>query len=1046
MSIQVGVRVRPFNSREKERESECIIDMPGNNQTIIKDELGREKKFTFDHSFWSHDGFRTLENGYLEPEDDKYADQKYVFNTVGKQILDNAWLGYHCCLFAYGQTGSGKSYSMVGYGANKGIVPISCDEIFKRIGQNTDKDKTFEVQVSMLEIYNEKVQDLLIKPDKRPPSGLKVRESKVLGIFVDGLSKYPVTSYEQISKKMDEGYNNRTIGSTLMNATSSRAHTIVTIEFRQVTMVAKKRSEKLSMINLVDLAGSERSGSTGATGDRLKEGCNINKSLLILGNVINCLADKAIGKNKNMLPPYRDSALTRILQNALGGNSKTVMICALSPASINYEETLSTLRYADRAKKIQNKAVINESEHDKMVRLLKEENQNLKKMLESLQKKLSGQGGVMGEDDKKAFLELKEEYEANQKMMGDMQKTFEEKLEEARKAEKESIGTQVNISLPHLVVLNEDPQLSHKLKYPLDQPPVYVGRKHGNPTPQIVLSGIGIKPNHAIFIKDEKSDDIILKPNDKDAKNHIFVNGKKITDEGQILKTKDRIIFGTNTILLYMKESKGDDIYAIDWEAAQIELKNEIEKENKKQIEEKEKKNKEELDALKKNLVEEYSKKENEMEEKLKKKAEEYQLQLDEMFLEAERKKIEQDKLNRERMMKEEIEHLEEEKAKKRREAELREKNELKRREQALKNKEFIQANEKLKNNLITIIKKISKIDIINKDLKRKIKLKVAIQKDLIEETSEFNTTANLMIRVENYEEGTVYYWNTETFQNRYDLMKELFNKYNEEELELQNLKKEEDPLWDEGKPLLLGYAFYRLEPVAYLMSNQSTIPIISPEGNIMGSIDVDIIPHDDKGKEFEEVPEIPSELIGQKLLYKVKIIDIKNIPKNFSANLKVEYQSFYDHSIISTKIYNEKAEFNKCKDEKANIEINEEFEHKIDFLTNEDIYYLENEKLCFKIYASEQIEKKGKTPIEEILKNIKEDDDLKQKLPVNINISKNNGLENKDILDLNIIYKDDKNLKNKNNNNQNNLNNNINNTGGNAHNRKGKKRGCSIF
>ena len=1045
MSIQVGVRVRPFNSREKERESECIIDMPGNNQTIIKDELGREKKFTFDHSFWSHDGFRTLENGYLEPEDDKYADQKYVFNTVGKQILDNAWLGYHCCLFAYGQTGSGKSYSMVGYGANKGIVPISCDEIFKRIGQNTDKDKTFEVQVSMLEIYNEKVQDLLIKPDKRPPSGLKVRESKVLGIFVDGLSKYPVTSYEQISKKMDEGYNNRTIGSTLMNATSSRAHTIVTIEFRQVTMVAKKRSEKLSMINLVDLAGSERSGSTGATGDRLKEGCNINKSLLILGNVINCLADKAIGKNKNMLPPYRDSALTRILQNALGGNSKTVMICALSPASINYEETLSTLRYADRAKKIQNKAVINESEHDKMVRLLKEENQNLKKMLESLQKKLSGQGGVMGEDDKKAFLELKEEYEANQKMMGDMQKTFEEKLEEARKAEKESIGTQVNISLPHLVVLNEDPQLSHKLKYPLDQPPVYVGRKHGNPTPQIVLSGIGIKPNHAIFIKDEKSDDIILKPNDKDAKNHIFVNGKKITDEGQILKTKDRIIFGTNTILLYMKESKGDDIYAIDWEAAQIELKNEIEKENKKQIEEKEKKNKEELDALKKNLVEEYSKKENEMEEKLKKKAEEYQLQLDEMFLEAERKKIEQDKLNRERMMKEEIEHLEEEKAKKRREAELREKNELKRREQALKNKEFIQANEKLKNNLITIIKKISKIDIINKDLKRKIKLKVAIQKDLIEETSEFNTTANLMIRVENYEEGTVYYWNTETFQNRYDLMKELFNKYNEEELELQNLKKEEDPLWDEGKPLLLGYAFYRLEPVAYLMSNQSTIPIISPEGDIMGSIDVDIIPHDDKGKEFEEVPEIPSELIGQKLLYKVKIIDIKNIPKNFSANLKVEYQSFYDHSIISTKIYNEKAEFNKCKDEKANIEINEEFEHKIDFLTNEDIYYLENEKLCFKIYASEQIEKKGKTPIEEILKNIKEDDDLKQKLPVNINISKNNGLENKDI-DWNIIYKDDKNLKNKNNNNQNNLNNNINNTGGNAHNRKGKKRGCSIF
>ena len=1045
MSIQVGVRVRPFNSREKERESECIIEMPGNNQTVIKDELGREKKFTFDHSFWSHDGFRTLENGYLEPEDEKYADQKYVFDTVGKQILDNAWEGYHCCLFAYGQTGSGKSYSMVGYGANKGIVPISCDEIFKRISLNQDKEKTFEVQVSMLEIYNEKVQDLLIKPDKRPPSGLKIRESKVLGIFVDGLSKHPVTSYEQISKKMDEGYNNRTIGSTLMNATSSRAHTIVTVEFKQVTMVAKKRSEKLSMINLVDLAGSERSGSTGATGDRLKEGCNINKSLLILGNVINCLADKAIGKNKNMLPPYRDSALTRILQNALGGNSKTVMICALSPASINYEETLSTLRYADRAKKIQNKAVINESEHDKMVRLLKEENQNLKKMLESLQKKLGGQGGVMLEDDKKEFLELKEQYEANQKMMGDMQKTFEEKLEEARKKENESIGTTVNISLPHLVVLNEDPQLSHKLKYPLDQLPVYVGRKHGNPTPQIVLSGIGIKPNHAVFIKDEKSDDIILKPNDKDAKSHIFVNGKKITDEGQLIKTKDVIIFGTNTILLYMKESKGDDIYDVDWEKAQLELKNEIEKENKKLTEEKEKKNKEELDSLKQHLFEEYSKKENEMEENLKRQVEEYQLQLNEMNKEAERKKLEQEKINKEKKMKEEIEQLEEEKLKKKREAEMREKNEKKKRDEIFKNKNFIQTNEKLKNNLLNILKKISKFEIIINDLKRKINLKVMIQKNFEQESSELDLNSNLMIRVENYEEGTVYYWNLEKFQNRYDQMKELFNKFNEEELELQNIKKEDDPLWDEGKPILLGYAFYRLEPVAYLMSNRSTVPIISPEGDIMGTIDIDVIPHDDKGNEFDEIPELPSELIGQKLTYKVKIIYIQNIPKNFSANLKVEYKTFYDHSISSTKIYNQKAEFNKCINEKNNIVINEEFEHKIDFLTKEDIEYLENENMCLKIYATEQIEKKGRVSMEEVLKNIKEEEELHQPTPKkngNININNNNkiNVNNTLIKDWNVVDKNelDKNAQN-NDPNQNKID-------ANGKPNKKKKKGCVIF
>ena len=155
MSVKVGVRVRPFNSREKERESECIISMI-QNQTKIKDELGQEKTFTFDHSFWSHDGFEATETGYLKAVDDRYADQQYVFNAVGKQILDNAWEGYHCCLFAYGQTGSGKSYSMVGYGVNKGIVPISCEEIFNRIKSNTDPDKSYEVQVSMLEIYNEK--------------------------------------------------------------------------------------------------------------------------------------------------------------------------------------------------------------------------------------------------------------------------------------------------------------------------------------------------------------------------------------------------------------------------------------------------------------------------------------------------------------------------------------------------------------------------------------------------------------------------------------------------------------------------------------------------------------------------------------------------------------------------------------------------------------------------------------------------------------------------------------------------------------------------
>lgn len=299
MSIKVAVRVRPFNSREQ-GDISCISMV--DNSTYIEDPSNHQKKqFTFDHSFWSHDSFITEDNGYLRPvPGGPYCDQEFVFNKLGKSILDNAWDGYNCCLFAYGQTGAGKSYSMVGYGANKGIVPISCEEIFNRIENNTDENKEYEVEVSMLEIYNEKVQDLLIPPNKRNPAGLKIRESKTLGVFVDGLSEHPVGSYKQISDKMDEGYENRTIGSTNMNATSSRAHTIVTIKFKQVTKVGNDNTVKVSNIHLVDLAGSERAGSTGATGERLKEGCNINKSLLVLGNVINVLADKCLVRQYNI--------------------------------------------------------------------------------------------------------------------------------------------------------------------------------------------------------------------------------------------------------------------------------------------------------------------------------------------------------------------------------------------------------------------------------------------------------------------------------------------------------------------------------------------------------------------------------------------------------------------------------------------------------------------------------------------------------------------------------------------------------------------------
>ena len=376
-AVRVAVRCRPFNARERERNATLIISMAGNTTKITDPVSGKVKDYTFDYSYWSHDGFAEREDGYLEATaGSTYADQRAVMQDLGIGVLENAWTGFHSCVFAYGQTGSGKSYSIVGYGANKGIIPQICKTMFDRTAEQTSSDRRFEVEASMMEIYNEKMRDLL---NPKMTDKLKIRETKQLGVYVESLTTTAVKSYAEIERQMEVGAAHRTIGATQMNATSSRAHTIFTITFKQFARNGDKWGETKSVINLVDLAGSERAESTGATGDRLKEGAAINSSLTALGQVITALAEQSGGKKTFV--PFRNSVLTRLLQSALGGNSKTLMVAAISPADINYDETLSTLRYADNAKKIKTVAVKNEDPTARMIRELKEENDKLKALL-----------------------------------------------------------------------------------------------------------------------------------------------------------------------------------------------------------------------------------------------------------------------------------------------------------------------------------------------------------------------------------------------------------------------------------------------------------------------------------------------------------------------------------------------------------------------------------------------------------------------------------------------------------------------------------------
>ncbi|XP_013907759.1 PREDICTED: kinesin-like protein KIF28P [Thamnophis sirtalis] len=380
-SVKVAVRVRPFNQREKDAGSRCVISI-NSSTTSIHDPKNPShvKSFTFDLAYWSHSGFLKDKDGKLVSSgpNSRYAGQRDIFHDLGEGILDNAWQGYNATLLAYGQTGSGKSYSMIGHGANRGIIPVICEELFKTI-QNQDTNKQYQITFSMLEIYNEQVIDLLSKTKKY--GGLKVREDQQQGFYVDGLKLVPCDSYAQIERLMEQGTKIRTNASTSMNTTSSRSHMVITIHFKQIFL--KDEITKQSIINLVDLAGSERQKSSGSEGDRLKEGTRVNLSLTTLGNVISALAEAAMGK-KVLHVPYRDSVLTKLLQSALGGNSRTIMIAAISPADICYDETLSTLRYAERTKKIKNQAVINSGTTAKLINDLKMENCNLLSRLSSL--------------------------------------------------------------------------------------------------------------------------------------------------------------------------------------------------------------------------------------------------------------------------------------------------------------------------------------------------------------------------------------------------------------------------------------------------------------------------------------------------------------------------------------------------------------------------------------------------------------------------------------------------------------------------------------
>uniref|UniRef100_A0A8C4DI56 Kinesin-like protein KIF14 n=1 Tax=Dicentrarchus labrax TaxID=13489 RepID=A0A8C4DI56_DICLA len=524
-AVTVAVRVRPFNAREKAEKALQVIFMNGQETTVQHPDSKQSYSFTYDFSFCSVDEF-----------DPTFASQRTVYETLGKPLLLRAFEGFNTCLFAYGQTGSGKSYTMMGFGEEEGVIPRFCHELFCRLASMENEEVKCHVEMSFFEVYNEKIHDLLVtreEPNQRNMP-LRVREHPVHGPYVADLSGW-----------LKLGNKQRATAATGMNDKSSRSHSVFTLVMTQTQTEFVEGEEHehsiTSRINLVDLAGSERCNSAQTSGDRLREGASINKSLLTLGKVISALSDQALTRKKVFIP-YRESVLTWLLKESLGGNSKTAMIATLSPAGSNVEESLSTLRYAQQARTIINVAKVNEDTSAKLIRELKAEVEKLRAAQMSSQGIEPERVRLFQQEicalRNKLCQQEREMVEANRAWREKLEQAEIRKREETKELQKAGVTFKVDNRLPNLVNLNEDPQLSEMLLYMIKEGQTTVGKLKSESSHDIQLTGALIADQHCVITNIQGTVSVTPMENAK-----TFVNGNLIS-ESTVLHHGDRVILG----------------------------------------------------------------------------------------------------------------------------------------------------------------------------------------------------------------------------------------------------------------------------------------------------------------------------------------------------------------------------------------------------------------------------------------------------------------------------------------------------------------------
>jgi len=436
--LKVCIRIRPPLLREIEPNLpfRSIAVVSQNSQISLVEYLGcsyseadRQREWIENPNYFQYHRF-TFDRIF---DIDSTQDEVYAISAL--PAVESVLSGYNSTIFAYGQTGTGKTFTMEGFtfdylDPNRGIIPRTIEDIFKYIENNTNSNTTFIIRATYLQIYNEQISDLL-KPEKK---NLSIRESKQKGLYVESLSEWAVRSPNDIYALLERGSQSRAKANTHMNDVSSRSHAVFSIQVEQMENGQSGKSIKVGKLNLVDLAGSERIKVSGATGQQLEESKKINKSLSALGNVIYALTDS---KGRTHIP-YRDSKLTRLLENSLGGNCRTTMIGMISPAECSFSESLSTLNFAKRAKSIKNRAIVNEDiDHNALIRQYENELKKLRKELEEKDRLLRDNNFIMeleeqkkeAERDKNEAIQALEEASIKYLQERDEKKKLENKIQ-----------------------------------------------------------------------------------------------------------------------------------------------------------------------------------------------------------------------------------------------------------------------------------------------------------------------------------------------------------------------------------------------------------------------------------------------------------------------------------------------------------------------------------------------------------------------------------------------------------------------------------------